>query len=250
MTHDELERQEEANRDLIETLGKLSRDVRASPGFVARTMARADRHQVAREGRFGWVNLWGSTPRLGVRVAVAVGVMLALIGAVPQYLTWINAYLMGVPADTVHEARLQEHLWEKNFVCATQLHRGSNNYAVISGEEVMMVAWACPSGDVLVTLESTADAVSRRSVWIPLSAGTHTVGFLDHLVQEAFAANPVRLARRPTTPMVTVLCQKWLPNRFIVRRVQLANGRCFDEVINPRTGEVKQRREAPCDRNC
>jgi hypothetical protein len=50
--------------------------------------------------------------------------------------------------------------------------------------------------------------------------------------------------------MVEVLCQRWLPNRFIKRRVQLASGNCFDEIINPRTGEVLQRQKAPCDRSC
>jgi hypothetical protein len=47
-----------------------------------------------------------------------------------------------------------------------------------------------------------------------------------------------------------VLCQKWLPNRLIKRRVQLADGRCVDEVVNPRTGRVTSRQDAPCDREC
>lgn len=250
MRHDEPEREEDKNRDLIDALGMLSRETRATPDFVARTLARADQLPQPRRTWRNWVGLTDWSILIRSPVMVVSVLVLALIGAVPQYLTWVRAYVMGVPSETVHEARVQEQLWEKNFACATQLDRDSGNYAAITGEQVVVVAWACPSGDVLVTLESTMADATRRTVWIPLDSGHASMALLDRLVQTAFAAPDARLAKRHATPMVNVLCQKWLPDRSILRRVQLANGQCFDEVINPRTGAVIKRRPASCDRQC
>jgi hypothetical protein len=251
VAHDELERQEQAARDLLEVMAKMSHQTRASAGFVARVMARADALAMPRPGLFAWLTGGGGWLAAGgARVAVAALLVLALIGAVPQYVTWIKAFGMGVPAEVLHEARMQENLWEKNFTCATQLDRRSSNYAAIRGEHVTVVTWACPSGDVLVTVESATDDVSRRSVWIPLDSRPQAISLFDLAVQDAFAAARTFRVSKRSVPMVTVLCQKWLPNRFIKRRVQLANGSCFDEVINPRTGQVVRRQEAPCDRAC
>jgi hypothetical protein len=251
MTHDALERQEEASRDLIETLGKLSRNTRASPGLAAMVMAGADQHSWLQRRFFARLShafIRPMTP--SIRIAVAALIVLVIIGAVPQYRSWINAYIMGVPSEAIHQARIQEKLWEKNFACATQLDRSSSNYAVITGEHVVMVAWACPSGDVLVTVESATDDISARSVWIPLNSGDFTASLFDAVVPKAFAATDVLYVTKRKAPMVTVLCQKWLPNRFIKRRIQLANDRCVDETINTRTGRVTKRLKAPCDREC
>jgi hypothetical protein len=103
-------------------------------------------------------------------VAVAVLLLLAMIGAVPQYALWIKAYAWGVPSDAMYTARIQERLWEKNFACAAQLDHSSSTYAALTGEWGTVVVWACPSGDVQVTVESPQEARSRRSVWIALDA--------------------------------------------------------------------------------
>jgi hypothetical protein len=70
------------------------------------------------------------------------------------------------------------------------------------------------------------------------------------LLHAAHAEGEAPVAGKRAEPVVEVLCQRWLPNRFIKRRVQLADGNCFDEIINPRTGQVVQRQKAPCDRGC
>lgn len=250
MRHDELEKEEDRSRDLIDALGMLSRETQATPDLIARTLAQADQLPEPRRAWRHWVGIaaW-SVPMHSPAMVVSL-LVLALVGAVPQYLTWVRAYVMGVPSETVHEARVQEELWEKNFACATQLDHDSGNYAAITGEHVVVVAWACPSGDVLVTIEATTADATRRTVWIPLDSGHASMAMLDHLVRTAFATPYPRTAKRRATPMVNVLCQKWLPDRSILRRVQLANGQCFDEVINPRTGAVIKRRPASCDRQC
>ena len=126
MTPDELNSQEEANRELVEALRRVSHDTPAPADFLARVMARADHEPVPRRGVLAWVwqpPLWSMA--MGMRLAGAVIFVLAVIGAVPQYIAWINAYVMGVPTETIYEARIQERLWKKNFNCATQLVHNS-----------------------------------------------------------------------------------------------------------------------------
>jgi hypothetical protein len=93
---DTLARQEEANREVIAALGQLARDVEAPPDFVARVLAQADQQPAPRPARLTWL---GRLP-WGVDVAVAAVLILAMVGAVPQYRTWFNAYVRGVPADS------------------------------------------------------------------------------------------------------------------------------------------------------
>jgi hypothetical protein len=90
---DALARQEAANREVIAALGQVARDVEAPPDFVARVLARADQLPAPRPARAAWL---GRLP-WGVDVAVAAVLILAFVGAVPQYVTWFNAYVRRVP---------------------------------------------------------------------------------------------------------------------------------------------------------
>jgi hypothetical protein len=251
MTPDELNAHEEAHRELVEALRRLSQDTSASAGFFQRVMARADHLPVPRRRFLGWMwptPLWSTS--VSWRLAGAALFVLAIIGAIPQYVAWINAYVMGVPTETIYQARTQEQLWKKNFTCATQIDHTSSRYAAIMGEDIVVVTWACPSGDVLVTLESLSERAARRSVWVPLEVHQPFTQQLPELLRSAYAAEGERVADKRAEPIVEVLCQRWLPNRFIKRRIQLADGNCFDEIINPRTGQVVQRQQAPCERGC
>ena len=251
MRHDDFARHEDEACNLIEALGQLSRDTQASPGFARRVLARADERPLPRRGAFGWI--WrvpiGLTSSRW-RVAVAVCGLMLLIGAVPQYVTWIKASVMGVPSGALREARLQERLWEKNFACATRLNHHSANYAAIAGDRVTVVTWACPSGDVLVSVESLADDPLRRSVWIALDSASYTAGLFDRIVQQAFAAPATLRAAQRSDPIVGVLCQKKLPHKRVMRHVRLASGRCVKEEIDTRSGKVVARQAVSCDSGC
>jgi hypothetical protein len=232
----------------------MSRDAQASPDFAARVMARADELPVPRRSLLAQIcrvpmGVIGLTP-LRWRVATAVVSLLLVVAAVPQYVTWIKAYIMGVPSGALWEARLQERLWEKNFTCATRLNHHSANYAAIAGDHVTVVTWACPSGDVLVSLESLSDEPSRRSVWIALDSSSHTAGLFDRIVRQAFAAPTPRHAANRPDPIVDVLCQKKLSHRRVMRHVRLASGRCVREEIDIRTGKVVSRQSVSCDGGC
>ena len=53
--HDEFARQEDETRDLVEALGKLSRETQASPGFAAQVMAQADQMPTPRRHPLAWL---------------------------------------------------------------------------------------------------------------------------------------------------------------------------------------------------
>ena len=252
MKHDEFSRHEDDAHDLIEALGKLSRETQASPGFSARVMAQAEQVPIPRRSALAWLldlTWWPTSP--GWQVAVAAFCLVVMIGAVSQYVTWIRAGLMGVPSGSLHEAKLQQQLWQKNFECATQLSQQSANYAAIAGEHVTVVTWACPSGDVLVTLESLTESedVSRRSVWVALGSPQKTAHFLDEIIPQAFAAQRPQLAQR-SNPVTQVICQKRMRKKLVKRRVKRANGKCEDEWIKVTNGAVVKRQPASCNPGC
>lgn len=251
MQPDELEKHEQSAQEIIHAIGRTSGEVRVPPHFAARVMARAEASTKRGPAHWHLADIlvpWMTTGKL--RAAVALAFIVAVVGAVPQYATWFKAFTTGVPSTVLHTALEQERLWEKNFTCATKLDQNSEDYAAITGNNVHVVVWACPSGDVLVTTESPVEAALPRSVWVPLARSPGEAGRWRPLIQEAFAGGRrqpegLRLAR-----VVNVLCQKWLRDGRILRRVRLDSGSCRDEVINTRTGRVVRSRPAPCDARC
>ena len=248
MRHDEIAKQEAAAREIIQALARLSGEVRASPDFLAQVMAKADQLPVLHRSPRHWIARaawWPSIPVL--RWAVAAVLLLALAGAIPQYVTWINAYVWGVPSTAVHEAKVQDQLWKKNFACSTQLDDKARNYLALTDEHLNVVVWTCPSGDVLVTLQSLKEPSAQRYVWIALDAFAHPEQQTALLVPEAFAADKAPRTDRRAAPVVRVLCQRWVPKHLIKRRVKFSDGRCQDEVINPRNGKMIEHKEAACE---
>ena len=251
MRHDEFEQHERSAGDIIHAIGRASEDVRVPPDFRAQVMAKAEPLTSPRPAHLHWCSMaltWMSARLL--RVAMALVFVLALGGAIPQYATWFKAFTAGVPSTTLHTALEQERLWEKNFTCATQLDQNSKDYAAIAGDNVHVVVWACPSGDVLVTTESPQEAASPRSVWVPLALSPSGASPWPPLVRQALAAAQRSPAGWRVARITQVLCQKWLSNKRILRRVRLTDGSCRDEVINTRTGRVVRSRPAPCNPQC
>ena len=251
MRHDEFEQHEQAARDVINAIGRASDDIQVPSHFTAQVMAKAKSLSSPRSVYFHWRSAalaWMSSRRL--RVAMALVFVLALSGAIPQYATWFKAFTAGVPSTTLHTALEQERLWEKNFTCATRLDQNSKDYAAIAGDNVHVVVWACPSGDVLITTESPQETASPRSVWIPLTPSPTEASPWPSLVRQALAAAQRLPAGWRADQITQVLCQKWLRDKRILRRVRLADGSCRDEVINTRTGRVVRSRPAPCDSQC
>lgn len=251
MRNDEIAKQEAAARELLQALTRLSRDVHASPDFLAQVMARADAMPQPRRRLRHWLAVgawWPDAPVL--RWGAAVVFFFALIGAIPQYATWITAYIWDIPAATIHEARVQHHLWKKNFACATQLDGNASNYVALTNEHANVVVWTCPSGDVLVTIQPLKAPAAQRYVWIGLEDAAVAEQRAAAFVSEALAAEKSLRSEQRAVPVVRVLCQRWLPKHLIKRRVKFSDGRCQDEVINSRNGKITQREEATCEAAC
>lgn len=253
MMDDEFARHEDEARNLIKALGKLSSETQASPDFITRVMASVDELPTPRCGFFSRFRdnlLWPTTLRLQIGVT-ALGLLL-MLGAISQYATWIQASLLGVSSGSLREAQLQEQLWQKNFDCATKLDQHSTDYAAIDSAQVTVVMWACPSGDVLVTLESPTDTntLSRRSVWVAFDVREQMAGIWEGILPTAFAsAKQLEMARRPN-PVTGVVCQKRLPRKVVKRRVRRSNGKCEDEWIKTTNGRLIKRQVAPCTQGC
>jgi hypothetical protein len=251
MRDDEIAKHEAAAQDIIQALARLSHDVRASPDFGAQILAKVDHIPLPRRRLRHWrvrATWWPSAPAW--RWVIATGLLLALAGAIPQYATWMTAYVWDIPAAAIHEAKVQHQLWQKNFVCAPQLDGTSSNYVALTNEHVNVVVWTCPSGDVLVTVQALHEPSSQRSVWIGLDVSVHLAQRFAAFIPHVFAAEkPLRTERR-AVPVVRVLCQRWLPKHLIKRRVKFADGRCQDQVINSRNGKMIEHEDAACEVAC
>ena len=190
---------------------------------------------------------------------VVVGLGGALIGAIPQYLTWIQAFRIGVPTSQVFSAQIQNELWNKNVDCAKTLSK-----PITIEENILVSVNACSSGDVLVRVIYPGDKELYR--WIPFKLVTSTsmetrapitgnlpVDFLAEKWRVAegslFATETTPSEFRSGQAQKQVICQKWLGNGRLLRRVRAAD-MCYDEIINTYTGRVEERKPAECKTPC
>ena len=179
---DALARQEAANCDVIAALGQLRRDVEAPPDFLARVLAQADQQPAPRPARVSWL---GRLP-WGVDVAVAAVLILAVVGAVPQYLTWFHTYVRGVPsAEDELIGRLQTR--------GAGLERAPASLPLGTWE-------ANASGDrgVLQLVSVSPQGELRGSLF-----GTAIVGFWDERAQQVTFVRVVNPADPSTTQLFT-----------------------------------------------
>jgi hypothetical protein len=100
----------------------------------------------------------------------------------------------------------------------------------------------CDSGDLFVR----AVTPDNRTVyhWVPLDEVIAPPGSAGGLIPAAHAAPvaPVQLAMAESGQVV---CQKQVNGNILVRRIRTPQG-CFDEFVNMYTGQVVDRRPAPC----
>jgi hypothetical protein len=169
------------------------------------------------------------------------------IGAVPQYTTWVKAYMLNVPWNAVSEAEEQKALWTKNFECSWKEPAQTAKTTMTTSRNERVTITLCPSGDALVAIQPPG--AEPRFRWIGFDrfgTGAARAAWLDGLpglgVRPAAAAVPSLLAQAEPT----VICVTRDARGFIVRRLQLADGKCQEQVINPYTGAVVEVRAAAC----
>jgi len=165
---------------------------------------------------------------------------IALAGAVPQYVQWTQALLIGVPTRDLDDAKEQAKAWERNVGCLKEIDHikpsARTNYSI----ELV----ACPSGDILLTLtplQNPDDPVSRwivtRNFFTQIAQATlPTASQAEDAATPAAATTPVRIIDIKTQ------------GRIVIRRVLLADNTCVDETIDAYTGRRLSQAPAPCTR--
>lgn len=247
MRREEFEREEENAHDLIEMLSNLSRHTSVPPDFLSSIMTRAEQTPVHRSGTWMHGIRWIRWPEMSfAKAAVVILFGITLLGAIPQYVTWLRTYSSVATSE-------QEELWQKNADCSLNLT--AQNYRSIEVEGRQIEVLVCPSGDVLVKVgPPDSEQYEYLYRWIALDALKKSEAteeqFWGFLLQQAWATEKKLHLKRLAAETVRVLCQKRLSHGFIKRRLQYANGQCQDEVINTRNGKVVERKNAPCDISC
>jgi len=238
-------------KEILETLKNLLAEVKAPPDFVENIIRKSNASPPPKRMLFDSVISWFFEPwPVGSRFAFAAIVVLLVVGAVPQYLTWFNTMAERPPVDAL--ALMQHELWKKNEACHSTLNAqaAGETYAFAESGQAYAVVHACPSGDVLVQISSTKDGTTKRVMWVPFDADADRVSqrqLFPSLVGSAFAEeDPATRQSFQIAQALQVLCSKRLPNGLIKRRVALRGGRCADELIDPYSGRVVETSPAPC----
>mgnify|MGYP003625765735 CR=1 FL=1 len=170
---------------------------------------------------------------------------IALIGAIPTYMELLSSYQKDVEFGNSKKAAMNLIMWRKNLSCTAQ---PMDPYTTTSF--IKVDAAICESGDVFVRIttprnENFFEWVSLDNVSKPHALNSAKVSF--NLFKQAYASqNAVNDVLQYNGPQV--LCQKWLNQNLLMRRVHYQGRGCFDETINTYSGKIIKSVPAPC--NC
>ena len=184
------------------------------------------------------------------RILVYPALVGALITAGPQWIDRLNAWQQNIASGSLRKAEEQAQLWKANFDCSqlpAAWFTGTGN--------VKIDTTTCNSGDVFIRAMTPDN--HQAFLWVPLADVLKTVrgGGGGGLIGTAHAAtlnsivSPRSYAALASLQAGNVLCQKFIDDRHILRRVQTSAG-CFDEVIDTFNGQVVSRNPAPCTAQC
>ena len=186
----------------------------------------------------------GTPQRWWQWVLVYPTLAISMLGSMPTITQWYQS--RGVPDDVpiklVAEAKGQNDLWEANFECTSK----ANFETVTNIHNRQVSAIVCPSGDVLVKvkLPGSEKEISR---WVGVQSFEERKRSAANLIMSDAVAAGERIVLAQAT---SVVCQRWLNNGRLLRRVRDGGGHCFDEVINTYTGALESRLPARCDGGC
>jgi hypothetical protein len=163
---------------------------------------------------------------------------ISVISAVPTYIEFVGSNLLDVPFGEYREAKRENELWQENINCAAAPFDGLKNKHNVEVDAVV-----CQSGNVLVRVKPPDNKTKYR--WVPLETPAQQRTAAS-LISTAHARS-LRVVGEIAQGNFVVICQQWLGNGMIRRRIQDINGRrCFDEVVNTFNGQVVSTTAAPC----
>jgi hypothetical protein len=176
----------------------------------------------------------------------------ALLTAGPQWYDRASAAIKGIKGGSVTDAEKQAALWRKNLSCSAAPFAWYSNPS-----NVKIDATICDSGDIFVRASTPENGNFFK--WVPLDDVLRSAQSGGGMIPAANAASlslraGPQLQLKPAGMLValqaaTVLCQHFIDDRHILRRVQTPQG-CFDEVIDTYNGSVVKRTPAPCSSQC
>jgi hypothetical protein len=161
----------------------------------------------------------------------------ALVASTPQILQWMAARDLNVPLNQVTRAREQTRAWEENRQCLAEIQQvdlpSPGNYTIS--------LQACRSGDILLALTPLHDPAALRYEWIV------TRNFLRQQASFSFVTAASAQAAPAQSPPVQVIDVR-SQGRNVVRRLQLSDKTCIDEIVDTATGRRLSSQSAPCTR--
>jgi hypothetical protein len=175
---------------------------------------------------------------------------ISLLTAAPTWYDKIGARLQDVKGNSLAAAQQQNMLWRRNLDCTAAPKAWVNNPS-----NVKIDATICDSGDIFVRAVTPDNGEHFK--WLAVNeilqqepvGGSSIIPGASAATLRAIAVPAAFSAMMPRAQAVTVLCQKFIDDRHILRRVQTPEG-CFDEVIDTYNGAVVKRAPAPCVPQC
>ena len=163
----------------------------------------------------------------------------AIVGAVPQYQQWVWALVRGIPLGSdVTELQDQDSAWQQNLDCLARIAHITPQSETPYAIDLL----ACPSGDILLTVKPINTSVQAVSRWI-ITNKLFQAPTRSAWIPSAFAQTP---APSPNTAQPERVIDVRKDGSQVIRRVQLSNGSCIDQVIDSYTGRHLGDKPAPC----
>jgi hypothetical protein len=184
-----------------------------------------------------WVMLHPQVPVAMISLlAAAIGYLAA---NVPNFLQWKAARDLNVPTSEL--ARVQEQLkaWADNSEC---LKAEIQQVNLRSPSTYTIAVQSCPSGDILLALTPLHAPTNTEYRWIVTrSMFKPQAGLSFTTMALAEVAQP-----RPPGPSPTLVIDSRPEGRTVVRRLQLSDRTCIDEVVDTVTGRRPPPEFAEC----
>ena len=162
--------------------------------------------------------------------------IIVILQSIPTLVSVVDSYKLNVPYSKVAIANEQQKLWQKNFECIKQELEAY--VATTDTNDIIKVAACNQTGDIIVEVNFANG--KKLAKWISFE----TFCCVDHT--SIFGLDTVYAAEQKFK--ITVICQIWIDNTNLFRRVQIDDDLCYDEYIHTPTGIVKRNpNPVPCE---
>ena len=169
----------------------------------------------------------------------------SLIASTPQLISTAKSFSENIPADKLEAAERQNALWRKNLPCTS-----APMDIFLSPQNLKVDATICNSGDVFVKIFTPDN--EGRFYWVDVEslAAERPAKLSDRgLPSLITSAQAGQLRATPVQMQGTVICQRFLDTRALLRVVSTGNA-CFDEIVDTFTGFVMSRTPSMCRNQC